>query len=293
MTTTRRTLTGAALAFCAAILLASPTRPLLAEDVTFQFTTTIDASSVGGPVNAPLVATYTFDSQLANGTGPFGIDSYGPLRMWLQVGDQSVTASGNPGSGILVGNNWGNGTTDGDGYDVRFENFGDVSGQLFGLDVLFFRFLLVDSDGTMLTSSDLPLSPAFASGTEFIQIDMFLFDPTTGEGIYLSYEFPDTPPEDKTPFSLTMVDDPISLISDLSLSVQALVDGGVSLPADGKSLQATLDAVFKANDAPAAIGSLNGFIGQVQAYINNGKLTPVQGQSLIDAAWLIIFVLGS
>ena len=72
MTTTRQTLTGAAMACCAAIVLASPTRPLLAEDVTFQFTTTINASRVGGPADAPLVVTYTFDSDLENGTGSLG-----------------------------------------------------------------------------------------------------------------------------------------------------------------------------------------------------------------------------
>ena len=291
MTSTKRQmLTGAALGCCAAILLASPTTRLLADDVTFQFTTTISATPVGGPANAPLVVTYTFNSQLAIGTGP-GTDSYGPLRMKIEVGDQSVTAFG-LNSGILVGNNWGGGTED--GYQPQVDNSADVSGQLFGLDFMFFRFLLVDTDGTMLTSSELPLSPDFASGADFIQVIIALYDPTTGEVFELQIdEFPDTPSELKTPFTLTLVDDPISLISELSLSVQALVDGDASLPADGKSLQVTLDAAFNANNATAAIGSMNGFIWQVEAYIKNGKLTPVQGQNLINAAWLINFVIGS
>ena len=161
--TSRQTPTGAALACCAAILLATLTRPLLAEDLTFRFTTTVDASSVGGPANAPLVATYTFASDLQNGTGSFlttdSLGSYGPIYMTLQVGDQRLTATGD----ILVGNNGGVGKQD--IYDVRFYGAsygGPVPGQLFGLDVEFFLFQLTDSDGTMFNSTAMPLSPDFA-----------------------------------------------------------------------------------------------------------------------------------
>ena len=93
----------------------------------------------------------------------------------------------------------------------------------------------------------------------------------------------------------SIVRTPAEQIADLKLSVQALVDAGVSLPADGKSLLAKLDAAaaaLGANDPQAAIDSLNAFINQVEAFVQTGKLTPAQGQSLIDAALMIISVLG-
>ena len=139
----------------------------------------------------------------------------------------------------------------------------------------------------MLNSTAIPLSPDFAALADFQQTEVELWNPTTEDYVSLGIvEFPNTPPELKTPFSLTFTP-----IGDLSLSVQALVDGGVSLPADGKSLQATLDAAaaaLAANNAQATIGSLNGFISQVEAFVRNGKLTPTQGDSLIDAALMII-----
>ncbi|HUQ69824.1 MAG TPA: RCC1 domain-containing protein [Planctomycetaceae bacterium] len=62
---------------------------------------------------------------------------------------------------------------------------------------------------------------------------------------------------------------PAPQIAYLKLRVQALVDGGVSLPADGKSLQTKVDAVAAAlgrDDVQAAIGSLDAFINQVEAF---------------------------
>jgi uncharacterized repeat protein (TIGR01451 family) len=48
-------------------------------------------------------------------------------------------------------------------------------------------------------------------------------------------------------------------------------------------LQAALDAI-NSGKTNVACNKLNDFISQVQAYVNNGSLTPAQGQSLIDSA---------
>ena len=88
---------------------------------------------------------------------------------------------------------------------------------------------------------------------------------------------------------------PAQAIAVLKQHVQALVDGGALLPADGNSLQAKLDSalsqVVKGHNN-GAIGSLKDFISQVQALIHNGKLTSPHGQPLIDAAQHIIAALG-
>jgi len=290
--TTRQSLTGTALACCAAILLASPTRPLLADDVTFQFKTTIKAIPVGGSKDAPLVVTYTFDSEmepLPESTPSFTV--YYPIRMTLQVGDPCGTASGF--GAIIVGNNWGDGTSD--GYDVRFVFPEDVSGQLFGLDVVFFRFVLADFDATMLTSSDLPLSPAFASGTDLVQVDLTLVDPTTGNTFDLGLnEGPDTPPKDKTPFSLTRVNlgDPLTLLSNLRTDVvslglsQGLQDGLLAKLDD--ALQALTDG-NKKNDH-VAINKLEEFISQVSAQ-RCKKISEADADVLINEAENVIIVL--
>jgi hypothetical protein len=81
----------------------------------------------------------------------------------------------------------------------------------------------------------------------------------------------------------------------LQTIVQALVNSGVMLPANGNSLEAKLNAALAAanrGNANAAIGQLNAFINQVNAFINNGTLSPGIGQSLIDQASATIQVLG-
>jgi hypothetical protein len=84
-------------------------------------------------------------------------------------------------------------------------------------------------------------------------------------------------------------------IENLKNAVQALVDQGVVLPANGQSLQAKLNAALgylSVGDIPDTIGTLQAFINQVNAFIRVGTITPAQGQSLIDAATAIIHELG-
>jgi hypothetical protein len=290
MTATKREmLTRSALALFAAILLTSLTTPLQADDVTFQFRTTIDASPVGGPADAPLVVTYTFDSNLQNGTGSFqpneALGSYGPISVILQVADQCVTATGD----FLVGNNWGDGTED--GYDVRFDGV-NASGQLFGLNVGFFRFLIVDSQAAMFNSTAIPTSPDFAVLADFQQLELTLFDPATG-GFGLGFsEYPGMPPEDKTPFSLALIGNPIDLINDLeddvvSLGLSNSLKNGL-LAKLNEALAALTDG--NENNDHVAINKLQEFISQVSAKAGK-QISTADATSLIEEAEDIIEIL--
>jgi hypothetical protein len=95
--------------------------------------------------------------------------------------------------------------------------------------------------------------------------------------------------------SFTLASTPADQIQVIQGAVTELVNIGVILPADGNPLQAklkaALDAVNRGN-AKAAIGSLNAFTNQVEAFIKNGTLTEAEGQPLIDLASAIITALG-
>jgi probable HAF family extracellular repeat protein len=80
----------------------------------------------------------------------------------------------------------------------------------------------------------------------------------------------------------------------LGASVTALVQSGVSLPADGQSLLTKLDAAQQstaAGDLTAASNQLDAFLNQVAAFVGNRKLTLEQGQTLVDAARAIMATL--
>ena len=84
--TSRQTPTGAALACCAAILLATLTRPLLAEDLTFRFTTTVDASSVGRTGQCPAGRNLHVCLGLAEWHGIVS-DHRQPWQLWSDLHD--------------------------------------------------------------------------------------------------------------------------------------------------------------------------------------------------------------
>jgi hypothetical protein len=85
--------------------------------------------------------------------------------------------------------------------------------------------------------------------------------------------------------------DNLSSIQSLRATVAYLVSHGVTLPADGQSLYAKLDAASAAlaiGDTATAKTKLQDFINQVRAFIGTNKLTSAQGQPLIDAAQAIL-----
>lgn len=87
---------------------------------------------------------------------------------------------------------------------------------------------------------------------------------------------------------------PIEALQDLIAKVQAWVPPLNSGQANGlisKIDNAIKDLKNKDNPAPAC-GKLGAFINQVQAFINNGTLTPAQGQPLIDCANMVLNAIG-
>jgi hypothetical protein len=118
----------------------------------------------------------------------------------------------------------------------------------------------------------------------------------TGPGTYSYYAF------NGSSFTLasnnavfTLASTPAQQIQVLQSVVQGLVNAGVTLPANGNSLEVTLNAALSAvnrGNKNAAIGSLNAFINQVNAFIANGTLPAPIGQSLIDQANAAIGALG-
>lgn len=282
---------------------------LHAEIVVFQFRTTVHSIAMGPsgilpagiPDSAPLVVTYAFDTALQNGTGPFGINSttgsYGPIAMMIQVGGETITAPG-PFTGISVINNAGSFASS-DEYDVRVGDFATSIGTVFGTDVIFFRFLLADESGLMFNSTALPSSTAFATFAQFQQTELDLFDSVTGESVLLWVEeFPNTPPAQLTPFSLTELGDAAMQIGELGTEVVNLNLGRrieVSLLDPLKSALHALAGHQKnghnKHDAQTALDNIQSFINGVNA--QRGKaITEEEAVSLIVEANAVLFLLG-
>ena len=84
---------------------------------------------------------------------------------------------------------------------------------------------------------------------------------------------------------------PAEQIAATSDAVQALVTGGVLLPAQGNSLQTKLGAasdLLTRGNTNGAISKLGDFVKQVSSLIKTGKITSAAGQPLIDAAQALI-----
>ena len=81
--------------------------------------------------------------------------------------------------------------------------------------------------------------------------------------------------------------DPVEQIEKFIGEVFTLVDEGVLNQGESNALITKLDAALKSLDkenTKAACNQLGAFINQVNALVNSGRLTPEQGQALIDAA---------
>lgn len=192
--------------------LAVPDYALAADARTFVYRTLIDATPVGGEPNTPLKVTYSFPANLvadpvADEYDPhlqFGA-TYLPITLTIEIDGQSVEATEE--TSINVMNDGGL-----DAYDVRVANFdilyggpGVVDGTLYGMEVSFFYFQVIDSTGTMLQNAHLPLSANFASRADRSATGIELFDPATGEFVFL---LGTDVPEAITPFSLEVEQGP-------------------------------------------------------------------------------------
>ncbi len=87
---------------------------------------------------------------------------------------------------------------------------------------------------------------------------------------------------------------PVQKIRQMNTNVRSLVNSGSLSPKQGDTLIRRLNAAIKAinaNRAKNAIRKLNAFIIHVEIYIQSGILAQTQGQSLVDAANTVIYVL--
>ena len=272
---------------------------LYAETIVFQFRTTIDASPAGGPVDAPLVMTYAFDSNLQSPPDPLGFRAgYGPLAgMVLQIGDQVVTYSDQghadqtgPASEIEV-----NLPATEDVYGVLAEEYSGtvITGTFYGLEFQSIECWLIDSDAQMLGSLALPLTPDFAKAADFLWIQVALRDPATGNGVGLAInESVNTPAEQRVPFSLTELTDPAAQVDDLQAEVLALglpekFERGL-LPKLSNAQQEL--AKCHAHSASTAARQIGAFINEVNA--QSGKAIPaVEADLLIANANIVLLML--
>jgi hypothetical protein len=206
-----------------------------AQSVTFRYEST---TVLGNGASAPVIAVFTFDAALANGTGTFGTSptngSYGRWSGTLRVGTESVALSGGT---IEVFNNAGSTFVE-DAYEFRWMRAPETAsaGTLQGGPLCFFRVLLVDTDANMLSSTDLPADAAFAAQADYVQDD---YQVSCGTGtVFGKAESPTSTP--KRTFSLTS-------IGGTPAGSNVPVDSPVTLP-DGGTARVSL--VFDQVDVP-------------------------------------------
>ena len=141
----------------------------LADPVTFKYDSTTNASLVGGSATEAVSVIFTFDSNLANGTGAFGTSptngSYGPWSGTLSIGNDLVALTN---GSIEIFNDAGTSTLQ-DRYELHWDSLaGTSSGALFGSNLDFFRIALVDPGHDMLSSISLPNDTSFTTKNDFI-----------------------------------------------------------------------------------------------------------------------------
>ncbi|MDQ1253007.1 MAG: 6-bladed beta-propeller [Euryarchaeota archaeon] len=87
---------------------------------------------------------------------------------------------------------------------------------------------------------------------------------------------------------------PVQKIKQMTATVESLVISGELKRNQGDKLNGNLNAAIKylnAKKTNKAINELNDFINQIEAYVQHGKLSPTQGQALVDTANSVIYVL--
>jgi hypothetical protein len=240
---------------------------------TFKFSTTIDATDIGGAPDARLQVVYTFSPDLAPGSGPQGTSEgfaeYAPIHISFQIGDQCVATAATDNNVIDVY----------DGPTSFFQEdvyaFGsDTGGQLlYGYELLFGTVVLVDYDGQMFSSTALPLTTDFTPGVDSQQTTLFFRNPINHRLREL-FAF--------DAWTLTEVLDPAVAIQRIKNKIDALgLNSGLTT-----ELELPLnDAITKFNsgDADGGFKKLALFIKQVNALRGHG-LSAATADALIAAA---------
>ena len=232
--------------------------------IAFGFSTVIDTTSVGGSPDTPVQIIYRFSPTLTPVPDSTEMsDDYGPLeKVIVEIGDQCAAMSG-PGTSLSVFDDAGTSSLD-DAYDVRADIPATTGETLFGLDLIFFRFILVDPQLAMFSDTSLPTTTLFAGDADYQGLDFDLYDPVTREEVRLTGQ-------QEEPFQLSpyVVQTPVDGLRE-SLSELTLTNGvrtALNKPLDKASgyLDAlTQDSLLKARK------EFQLFIKQVEAFRDNG-----------------------
>jgi len=256
-----------------------------ADTLSFQFTTVFDATAVGGSQVTPLHITYQFDPALAPGTGPIGDPgdgtsaSYGPLqKMIVEAGDQCIAVSGN-GTGITVFNSAGTSFPE-DAYEVRADRPAVTGKTLYGLNLTGIRFLLIDNDATMFSSTDLPTATVFAGDADLQQTQIRLTTPDgSRENLFA--------PED-APFQLTTYD-PAGALAAIQSDLTGLqLNAGVRTSLENRLTKASgyISGTSSKSNTKAE-QELRAFILQVEA-LRGKEIPAIDADNLINGATSLI-----
>jgi hypothetical protein len=199
--------------FCLAIFLGFASISW-ASLITFTYESTTDAHYVGGSSTEAVAVTFTFDSNLSNGTGSFSltplIGSYGPWEGTLRIGAETVALTGGT---IEVFNNAGSSIIN-DGYEFRWDSHRGTSlGSLFGRNLDFFRIIIVDDDCDMFSSIALPADPGFALKGDYIQDEYNLVQSSSDpEAVFFGYSESHGPARSFTLSNITPVPEPATIL---------------------------------------------------------------------------------
>ncbi|WP_309820561.1 hypothetical protein [Pseudarthrobacter sulfonivorans] len=252
--------------------------------ISFQFTTVVDATAVGGSSSTPMRVIYQFNPDLAPGSGLSGsgenFASYGPLeKIIFEVGSQCVALAG-AGTDITVFDNAGTTFVE-DSYNVRASDAAVAGKTVFGLNLELARFLLVDNQATMFSDTSLPTSPEFADAADFQQSALQLRNPTTNRRTTVSAA-------QDAPFQLGRFD-PHGSIGEIIDEVNALPvssDLKAKLVAPLEKARTLLEGTLLQKNIKQARGSLEDFIKIV--HTNRNRLGQEAAASLRNSALFVI-----
>lgn len=239
-----------------------------ATPLEFIYSSTLDATPIGGGTDDALIIIYRFRPDLAPTDSTPNAASYGPLEsVRVQIGTQPCSVVNTGGSQITVFNDLSE-----DSYAV---SAAPPSGSpSTGLDITFAQFVIADNDRTMFSDTSLPTTPNFAQRAVFGQNDISI-----GRGpqrVSLNKSF--------TAFRLSVFDQ-IAAIATLKSDVATMnldpkITKTLQKPLDKASKLLTSGKEKKADkNAQKAITELEDFRLQVKNLRDHG-LTPAQEQAL-------------
>jgi hypothetical protein len=260
------------LVICAGSILAGH-QAAIAAPVTFQLSSTIDASAIGGAADETLRVTYTVDSNAPVLDSGANFAQYEVAQYRLELGDSCVLLTGG-GVSTSVFNDAGTTFVE-DSYDISaFEPA--TTGQTFaGYNLQGSQFVLVDPDRIMFSGTSLPLNTDFSAQADLEQSVLELRNPTTNKRVTLFAE--------NSEFSLTV----FNPVASLRALVHQVGCGHGSL---ANPLEKAIDLLSdkKTSNDAKAFSNIEKFITDVAKERSKGRLTKSQANQYTAAAQAVL-----